>query len=91
MFKILINYTCNYFTISRQYDESFQWSVNEALFKCVVENDLTGVKTYVEAGEDVNAVKEEVCPCFKIVITSLLYKGCCAMRMSSESPHVCKN
>lgn len=42
------------------YDESFQWSVNEVLFKCVVENDLTGVKTYVESGEDVNAVKEEV-------------------------------
>ena len=42
------------------YDESFQWSVNDVLFKCVVENDLAGVKTYVEAGEDVNAVKEEV-------------------------------
>lgn len=34
--------------------------MNDVLFKCVVENDLAGVKTYVEAGEDVNAVKEEV-------------------------------
>ncbi len=34
--------------------------MNDVLFKCVVENDLTGVRTYVEAGEDVNAVKEEV-------------------------------
>lgn len=43
------------------YDESLHWSVvNEVLFKCVVENDLTGVKTYVEAGENVNATNEEV-------------------------------
>ncbi len=34
--------------------------MHEVLFKCVVENDLTGVKTYVESGEDVNGVNEEV-------------------------------
>ena len=37
------------------------------LFKCVVENDLTGVKTYVEAGEDVNAANEEVFACLYTV------------------------
>ena len=36
------------------------WSANEALFKCVVENDLAGVKTYIEGGEHVNATNEEV-------------------------------
>lgn len=36
------------------------WSVSEALFKCVVENDLAGLRTYIEAGEDVNAQNEEV-------------------------------
>jgi len=58
----ILTVTCLLFNFcsSRVYDESFQWSVNDVLFKCVVENDLTGVKTYVEAGEDVNAVKEEV-------------------------------
>jgi hypothetical protein len=45
---------------SRQYDQSLHWAVSEALFKCVVENDLAGVKTYVEQGEDVNAVNEDV-------------------------------
>ena len=46
--------------ISREYDETMQWTVNEAIFKCVVENDLAGLKTYVESGEDVNARNDEV-------------------------------
>jgi hypothetical protein len=37
-----------------------QWSLSEVLFKCVVENDLKGVNTYIESGEDVNALNEEV-------------------------------
>lgn len=45
--------------------------MNEALFKCVVENDIVGVKTYVEAGEDVNAVKEEVASDFVLSFLSL--------------------
>lgn len=53
--------TIDYLFISRVYDESLHWSVvNEVLFKCVVENDLTGVKTYVESGENINATNEEV-------------------------------
>jgi hypothetical protein len=35
--------------------------VHEVLFKCVVEGDLQGVRTYIESGEDVNGVNEEVC------------------------------
>lgn len=55
---VFVLYTVLY---SRVYDESLHWSVvNEVLFKCVVEKDLTGVKTYVEAGENVNATNEEV-------------------------------
>jgi hypothetical protein len=43
------------------------WSASEVLFKCVVENDVQGVRTYIESGEDVNAQNEEVLAAVRIL------------------------
>jgi hypothetical protein len=51
------------------------WSVSEVLFKCVVENDVQGVHTYIESGEDVNAQNEEVPLLALFILVAVRY--CC--------------
>ena len=48
------------YIISREYDPSMHWAAHQVLFKCVVEDDVAGLKAYVESGEDVNGANEEV-------------------------------
>mmetsp|Transcript_43389 Transcript_43389/g.86212 ORF Transcript_43389/g.86212 Transcript_43389/m.86212 type:complete len:252 (-) Transcript_43389:77-832(-) len=46
-------------TLYREYDPSMHWAAHQVLFKCVVEDDVAGLKAYVESGEDVNGANEE--------------------------------
>jgi hypothetical protein len=62
------------------------WSASEVLFKCVVENDVQGVRTYIESGEDVNAQNEEVPAAVFVYLTSctlLLHHIWCLQGMTA--------
>jgi hypothetical protein len=60
LIRTVLTMAYNAMFCSREYDQSMHWSASEVLFKCVVENDVQGVRTYIESGEDVNAQNEEV-------------------------------